>query len=131
MANKVSTFLMFQGSAAQALDLYAGALADFRLTRMETYGPGEDGAEGTVKRAEFSIAGQNFICFDSPPVHAFTFTPAISIFLDCDTDAELDRLYGALSAGGEVLMPLDTYPFSRKFAWIADRFGVSWQLNLP
>jgi predicted 3-demethylubiquinone-9 3-methyltransferase (glyoxalase superfamily) len=71
------------------------------------------------------------MCIDSPVKHNFTFTPAMSLFVDCADEAELDTLFAKLSEGGQVLMPLDNYGFSRKFGWLADKFGVSWQLNLP
>jgi predicted 3-demethylubiquinone-9 3-methyltransferase (glyoxalase superfamily) len=54
----------------------------------------------------------------------------MSLFVDCASESEIDRLFASLSDGGGVLMPLDRYPFAQKFAWVADRFGVSWQLNL-
>jgi predicted 3-demethylubiquinone-9 3-methyltransferase (glyoxalase superfamily) len=63
--------------------------------------------------------------------HAFTFTPSLSLFVDCAGEDALDRRFAALSDGGQVLMPPADYGFSRKFAWVQDRFGVSWQLNLP
>jgi len=63
--------------------------------------------------------------------HEFTFTPAVSLFVQCEDEAELDRLHAALSEGGGELMPPGDYGFSRKFTWVNDRFGVSWQLNLP
>lgn len=59
-----------------------------------------------------------------------TFTPSISLYINCETEEEIDRLFKELSQGGAVLMPLEAYPFSPKFAWVADKFGVSWQLNL-
>ncbi|MNO02198.1 3-demethylubiquinone-9 3-methyltransferase [compost metagenome] len=62
--------------------------------------------------------------------HGFTFTPAVSLYVNCESEAESDRVYEALSQGGQVLMPLGEYPFSSKFGWVADQFGVSWQLNL-
>jgi predicted 3-demethylubiquinone-9 3-methyltransferase (glyoxalase superfamily) len=62
--------------------------------------------------------------------HRFTFTPAMSFVLDCDSDQQLDAAFAELSDGGTVLMPLQAYPFSTKFGWLQDRFGVSWQLNL-
>jgi len=62
--------------------------------------------------------------------HAFTFTPSMSIFVDCENEAELHEAFKQLSEGGKVLMPLDSYGFSSKFWWVSDRFGVSWQLNL-
>jgi predicted 3-demethylubiquinone-9 3-methyltransferase (glyoxalase superfamily) len=94
------------------------------------YGPGEAGAEGSVMRANFSLAGQTVMCIDSPVKHAFTFTPAFSFFIQCESDEEIRRLSSALLEGGVALMPLDNYGFSRQFAWVNDRYGVSWQVNL-
>lgn len=71
-----------------------------------------------------------FLMFDSSVKHAFTFMPSISLYVNCETGAEIATLFEKLSRDGQVFMPLDTYPFSAKFGWIADRFGVSWQLNL-
>jgi len=71
------------------------------------------------------------MAIDSYVQHQFTFTPSMSLYVTCDTHQEIDTLYQTLSEGGQVMMPLDAYGFSPKFAWIADRFGVSWQLNLP
>jgi predicted 3-demethylubiquinone-9 3-methyltransferase (glyoxalase superfamily) len=64
-------------------------------------------------------------------VHDFTFTPSSSIFVECDDEAQLRELAAKLGDGGGVLMGIDNYGFSKLFTWIADRFGVSWQLNLP
>lgn len=63
--------------------------------------------------------------------HDFTFTAATSIFVTCADAAEFERLHEALGRDGRTFMPPDNYGFSARFAWIADRFGVSWQLNLP
>jgi len=89
----------------------------------------EQGAEGTVKQATFTLAGRDFMCIDSPAKHPFTFTPSMSLFVDCESEAELEAAFGRLSAGGSVLMPVGNYGFSTRFGWINDRFGVSWQLN--
>ena len=131
MPKQVSPFLMFTGNAEQAMTLYTSLFDDARVLTLTRWAAGEQGAEGTVQQATFSIAGQVFRCFDSPPVHAFTFTPSFSIFVDVSSAEELDRLFAGLSAGGGVLMPLGDYGFSRRFGWVNDRFGVSWQLNLP
>jgi len=83
-----------------------------------------------VARAVFSVGGQTVMCTDSPVRHAFDFTPSVSLFVECGSEAELDRLSAALGEGGQVLMEPADYGFSRKFTWLNDRFGVSWQLNL-
>ena len=131
MARKVTTHLMFEGHAEEAMNFYVSLFGDSKVEQIERYGPGEMGAEGTVKLASFTLAGREFLCIDSPVKHGFTFTPSMSLFVDCENEAELERVFGRLSEGGNVLMPLDNYGFSSKFAWVADRFGVSWQLNLP
>lgn len=124
-------FLMFQGGTAQAaLDLYHSAFEDCVVVRMEKYGEGEQGPTGTVKLATFRLYGREFRCIDSPIEHAFSFTPSTSTFIEFESVEELERVFRALSEGGEILMPPDNYGFSQMFAWINDRFGVSWQLNL-
>lgn len=131
MSTTVTPFLMFQGQCEEALNLYVSLLPNAEITSLTRWGPGGGGPEGQVQQAFFTLAGTPFRAFDSPPVHAFTFTPSFSIFVDCADEAELDRLYAALLEGGAAMMPLGAYGFSKKFGWLADRFGVSWQLNLP
>jgi predicted 3-demethylubiquinone-9 3-methyltransferase (glyoxalase superfamily) len=131
MVQAVTTFLMFEGQAEAALDLYRSLFPGLKVTRLDRYGPGEAGAEGEVSHGAFTLAGQAFRVFDSPVPHAFSFTPAVSIFVDCADEAELERLYVTLRENGQILMPLGEYGFSRRFGWVNDRFGVSWQLNLP
>lgn len=131
MVQSIKPFLMFEGHAEQAMNFYVTLFGDAVITRIARYGAGEAGPEGTVHQATFTIAGQDFMCIDSPGQHGFTFTPSISIFVDCDDAAEVERLFAGLSDGGQVMMPLDAYPFSPKFGWVQDRFGLSWQLHLP
>ena len=130
-APKVTTFLTFEGQAEEAMEFYVSLLPGSKVLEVERYGPGEPGAEGSVKLARFALAGQEYRCIDSSVDHAFAFTPAMSLFVTCETEAEIDALSAKLSEGGETFMPLGSYGFSRKFAWLADRFGVSWQVNLP
>jgi predicted 3-demethylubiquinone-9 3-methyltransferase (glyoxalase superfamily) len=130
MARQISTALMFDGQAEEAMSFYVSLFPGAAINGIEKYGPGEMGAEGSVKFASFTLAGHALSCLDSPTKHAFTFTPSTSLFVQCEDEAELDRAFAALSAGGGVLMPPGNYGFSRKFAWLNDRFGVSWQLNL-
>jgi predicted 3-demethylubiquinone-9 3-methyltransferase (glyoxalase superfamily) len=121
---------MFDGVAEEAMNFYASLFRGSEITRIERYGAGEQGSEGTIKKAHFTLAGHHLICLDSPVKHAFSFTPSISIFVDCESVAELDEAFNQLSAGGSILMPVADYGFSTRFGWVNDRFGVSWQLNL-
>jgi predicted 3-demethylubiquinone-9 3-methyltransferase (glyoxalase superfamily) len=128
---QITTFLMFFGRAEEAMNLYTSLFANSAILHVSRYGANEDGAEGAVRHATFTLNGQQFMCIDSNAAdHGFTFTPAISLYVTCTSEPEIDRLYAGLSEGGGVMMPLDAYPFSPKFAWVADKFGVSWQLSL-
>lgn len=127
---RIATFLMFEGRAREALEFYVATIPDTRIVSAETFDEQGPGPNGSIKSALFEIAGQRFMAFDSPAPHAFTFTPAISLFVTCSSADEVDQLFEALAAGGKVLMPAGAYPFSQRFAWVEDRFGVSWQLAL-
>jgi predicted 3-demethylubiquinone-9 3-methyltransferase (glyoxalase superfamily) len=124
-------FLMFQGECEAALSLYAALVPGSSITSLAHYAPGGQGPEGKVSMANAVIAGQEIMAFDSPVKHAFTFTPAWSLFVTCDSADELERLAAGLADGGSFLMEPGDHGFSKRFAWVADRFGVSWQLNLP
>ncbi|HVY58378.1 MAG TPA: VOC family protein [Xanthobacteraceae bacterium] len=127
---KIRPFLMFEGKAEEAMRFYVSLLPDSQIVDIVRYGPGQAGAEGSVMKATFLLAGQLVMCIDSPVKHGFTFTPAFSFFIACESEEEIRRLFAALSDGGAALMPLGEYGFSRRFAWVNDRYGVSWQLNL-
>jgi predicted 3-demethylubiquinone-9 3-methyltransferase (glyoxalase superfamily) len=116
------------GRAAEAMALYVSLFEESRVLDIERFGAEEE--ETGVKRARFVLAGREYIAMDSGREHPFTFTPAMSLFVDCDSEQQLDEAFAELSDGGTILMPLQAYPFSAKFAWLQDRFGVSWQLNL-
>lgn len=131
MARSVTTFLMFEGAAEEAMNLYVSLFPDSHLGEITRHGPEAGAAAGTVYKAELTLAGHRLRCFDSPGKHAFTFTPAISLFVDCADAAEFEQAFQRLSDGGSLLMPPDDYGFSTRFAWLSDRWGVSWQLNLP
>jgi predicted 3-demethylubiquinone-9 3-methyltransferase (glyoxalase superfamily) len=129
---KVTPFLMFQdGKAEEAMNYYISIIDGSEITKIVRYGANESGDEGTVMQATFSIKGQEFMCIDSNLKHEFSFTPSFSIFITCDSEEEINHLYQKLSEGGQALMPIGDYGFSQRFAWLNDRFGVSWQLNLP
>ena len=131
MPREIAPFLMFQGGVAeQALTFYTSLFDDARIGDITRYGPEGPGPEGTVQLARFSLAGQEFRCSDSFVTHDFSFTPSFSVWVETEDEEELQRLFAALADGGRQLMPLDDYGFSRRFGWVDDRFGVSWQLNL-
>jgi len=131
MPKSITTFLMFEGRAREAMDLYMSLVPNSEIVHMSTYGPQGPGPEGSVMHAIFTINGQQVMVSDSYVKHAFTFTPSTSFFVQCDDAAEFERLFAALSADGLVLMPPNNYGFSQRFAWCNDRFGVSWQINVP
>lgn len=127
---KVHPFLMFFGTAEEAMDYYTSIFDDSEIISISRNGANEVGEEGKVLLATFSIKGQEIKCIDSSIKHDFTFTPAISLYVSCDTEEEITHVYELLSQDGSVLMPLSVYPFSNKFGWVMDKYGVSWQLNL-
>lgn len=131
MPQSITTFLMFEGRAKEAMDLYVSLFPKSEIVQMSTYGPQGPGPEGSVMLAIFTINGQQVMASDSYVKHAFSFTPSTSFFIQCEDAAEFERLFAALSADGKVLMPPDNYGFSKRFAWCNDRFGVSWQINVP
>jgi predicted 3-demethylubiquinone-9 3-methyltransferase (glyoxalase superfamily) len=131
MPKQITPFLMFQqGNAEQAMTFYTSLFDDARIADVVRYGSEGPGPEGTVQFARFSLAGQEFLCSDSFATHDFSFTPSFSVWIETASEDELERLFAALGEGGRELMPLGDYGFSRRFGWVDDRFGVSWQLNL-
>lgn len=129
---KVTPFLMFQGGIAEeAMNYYTSLIEDSEIKSITRYGAEGPGEEGTVIQAVFSLKGQEFMCIDSHIDHEFTFTPSFSIYLTCDTEEEIDSLYDKMMQNGTALMPINNYGFSKKFGWLVDQFGISWQLDLP
>ena len=131
MQGAVTPFLMFEGQAQEAMDLYTKIIPDSKILNVQRHGPEGPGPEGSIFVATFSLRGQPVMVSDSYISHDFTFTPSISLFVTCQSEEEIAEFSSAFSDGGKFLMPLDNYGFSRRFAWVVDRFGVSWQLNLP
>ena len=131
MKGQIETFLTFQKEdAEQAMNFYVGLFDNSRVFDLKRWEEGGPGKEGTVMLATFSLNGKLFKCSDSPPIHDWDFTPAVSNYVECLDESELEELFSKLSENGKVMMPLNNYGFSRKFGFVEDRFGVSWQLNL-
>lgn len=131
MEQQIITSLTFQkNDAEQAMNFYVSLFENSKIIDVKRWGKEGPGKEGTIMQAIFELNGQKFLCSDSPPVHDWDFTPAVSNYIECKNESELERLFSKLSENGTVAMPIDNYGFSQKFGWVVDQFGVSWQLNL-
>lgn len=126
----ITTLLMFDGQAEEAMRFYLDVFGDSEIEQISRYEAGEPGLEGTVKHAVFRLRDQTLRCMDSAVTHPFAFNAAISLFVDCASADQVDALNARLVEAGSSRMPLDAYPFSPRYAWVTDRFGVSWQLYL-
>jgi predicted 3-demethylubiquinone-9 3-methyltransferase (glyoxalase superfamily) len=125
---KIMPCLWFDNQGEEAARFYTSLFDGSKMGRMARYGEAGPGPEGSVMTVTFQLEGRDFMAINGGP--QYTFTPATSFFVTCATEVEIDVLWRELSKGGQVFMELASYPFSRKFGWAADRFGVSWQLNL-
>lgn len=133
---KMYTFLMFTGAqcgkAKEAIDFYVSTFPNSEIKSIENYKEGEQGGRpDLVKHAIFIINGIEYMASENTFEHAFNFTPSISTYINCETKEDVVRLFNSLSEGGKVMMSLDDYGFSKQFGWCADKYGVSWQINLP
>jgi predicted 3-demethylubiquinone-9 3-methyltransferase (glyoxalase superfamily) len=119
----VLTHLMFQdGRAREAAEWYVSLVPRSRIERVID----NDGGGATVF---FTLADRGFIAFDSPLRHGFDFTPSMSIFVRCDDEEQVHRLFSQIALDGDVKMPVDDYGFSSCFGWATDRYAVSWQVG--
>ncbi len=128
---QIATFLTFQKEdAEQAMNFYIALFENSEIISVKRWGKDGPAKEGTIMHASFTLNGKLFMCSDSPPIHEWGFTPAVSNYVACESEGELEQLFTKLSENGKVLMPLNNYGFSQKFGFVEDQFGVSWQLNL-
>ena len=131
MKGQIITFLTFQKEdAEQAMNFYIEIFGNSKIDHINRWGKDGPGKEGTIMNATFTLNGKPFMCSDSPAIHKWDFTPAVSNYIDCSDESELERLFTKLSENGQVMMPLNNYGFSQKFGFVQDQFGISWQLNL-
>lgn len=131
MNKQITNFLTFQeNNAEEAMNFYINLFDNSKVVDIQRYKENEPGKEGTVKIGRFQLDGIPFMCSDSYIKHDWSFTPAISLYLELDSEERIAKLFEQLSEGGKIMMPLNDYGFSKKFAFVEDRFGVSWQLNL-
>ncbi|AEH02559.1 VOC family protein [Lacinutrix sp. 5H-3-7-4] len=131
MKNQIIRSLTFQdGNAENAMNFYINIFKNSKIINLKRWEKNAPMAEGKIMQATFNLDGNLFMCSDSPPIHDWNFTPAVSNYLECENEKELESLFTKLSENGKVMMPLNNYGFSQKFGFIEDQFGVSWQLNL-
>ena len=125
---KITPFIWFNNQAEDAMNFYVSIFKDSKIisvSRIIDTGPN---LNETVTTGTFQIEGQQFYVLNGGPY--FSLNPAISFFVSCTTEEEIDNLWNKLGQDGKVLMPFNKYPFSAKYGWLQDKFGVSWQLNL-
>jgi predicted 3-demethylubiquinone-9 3-methyltransferase (glyoxalase superfamily) len=125
---KITPFLWFNNNVEEAVNFYTSAFKNSKVVSMHRAGSGIPGEPGKVFTATFQLEDQQFYALNGGPMYRFT--PAVSFFVSCERKEEIDRLWNTLGEDGKVLMPLNKYPFSEKFGWVQDKFGLSWQLNL-
>lgn len=125
---QLTPHLMFQnGRAEEALHFYVELFGGETILLLH-YGEETPEMEGKVQIATFSIAGQHINIMDSSVHHEFDFTPSMSLFFQCETAEQLEHVYAGLLDGGQAMMPKNDYGFG-PYAWLNDRYGVSWQLS--
>lgn len=115
MQKKITTFLTYDNQAEEAMELYTSVFDDSKILSETRYGDAGPGPKGTLMTATFQLAGQEFMALNAEGFH---FAQGISLFVDCETQEEVDELWEKLSEGGE----------KGRCGWLTDRFGVSWQI---
>jgi predicted 3-demethylubiquinone-9 3-methyltransferase (glyoxalase superfamily) len=116
---KITPFLWFDDKAEEAVNFYTSIFKNSKIGSVSRYGDAGPGPKGTVMSATFQLDGQEFMALNGGP--EYTFTPAISFFVNCETQQEIDHLWEKLSEGGE----------KGRCGWLKDRYGVSWQIVPP
>lgn len=122
---KIISHLWYDKEAREAALFYTGIFEDAKILNTTVL---EGTPSGDAEMISFQLAGQQFSAISAGPY--FKFNPSISLMVACSTAEEVDTKWAALSEGGSELMPLDEYPFSKRYGWIQDRYGLSWQLML-
>jgi len=113
---KITPFLWFDGKAEEAANYYTSIFKNSKITSVTRCGEAGPGPKGSVLTMSFQLEGQDFYALNGGPM--FKFTPAISLFVNCESQAEVDELWEKLSAGGK----------TSQCGWLDDKFGVSWQI---
>ncbi|HEV2906049.1 MAG TPA: VOC family protein [Actinomycetota bacterium] len=120
---KITPHLWYATEAVQAAELYCSVLPDSKVTNVSTL---HDTPSGDTDIVSFQLCGQEFQSISAGPL--FKFNPSISFLILCNSNEEVDDFWNKLADGGKALMPLDSYPFSERYGWTEDRYGLSWQI---
>ncbi len=129
---KITPFLWFDNNAEEAVNFYTSVFNDSKILTVNRYD--EAGAKasgqktGSAMTVAFKLEGQNFTALNGGPY--FKLNQSISFFVYCESDNKIEKIYKKLSEGGVVMMPLDKYDWSPRYAWVIDKFGLSWQLDV-
>lgn len=131
---KITPFLWFDKNCEEAMQFYVSVFPNSKIESIKRYPEGATegpmaGMGGKVLTGVFTIDGYRLMALDGGPY--FTFTPTHSISVQCKDETEIDALHAKLREGGADLMALGVYPWCKKYAWITDKYGLSWQLNVP
>jgi predicted 3-demethylubiquinone-9 3-methyltransferase (glyoxalase superfamily) len=113
---KITPFLWFDGKAEEAMNFYVSIFKNSKIVSVTRSGEAGPGSKGTVMSATFQLDGQEFFALNGGPM--FTFSPAVSFFVNCETQQEVDELWEKLSEGGQ----------KQKCGWLKDKYGLSWQV---
>ena len=139
---KISTFLTFVGDhcgkAEEAINFYTAIFPNSEIKSITKYLEGEaGGTPELIKHGVFTLNGIEYMVSESNYKHAWSFTPSVSLFVECNSEDEIQTLFDKLvSNQGQVMVPLNNYQgegdygFGKKFGWCQDKYGISWQLNL-
>jgi predicted 3-demethylubiquinone-9 3-methyltransferase (glyoxalase superfamily) len=120
---RITPHLWFATEAKEAAELYTSLLPNSKITNVTTI---HDTPSGDADMVSFELAGQPFMAISAGPI--FKFNPSISFHIKCKEKDQVDAIWEKLLPGGKVLMPLDAYPFSERYGWIQDKYGLSWQV---
>ena len=121
--DKITPHLWFDREAVEAAEFYSSTFPNSRVSDVSTL---HDTPSGDADVVSFELFGQPFMAISAGPL--FKFTPAVSLLVRCRSREEVDELWDTLAGGGAALMPLDSYPFSERYGWTEDRYGLSWQV---
>jgi len=129
---RITPFLWFDNNAEEAVNFYTSLFDNSNIAAITRYNEQSASASGQKSGAamtiSFQLEGQNFAALNGGP--HFKLNQSISFFVYCESDEKIEKIFKKLSADGEVIFPLDKYDWSKKYAWVVDKFGLSWQLDV-